>query len=147
MKRLLFLALLLTTFTAQEAFAQDQPTEAREGRTRGEGKGDPAARIAAQVEELTEGLKLTPEQATQVTAILTETQEKMNALRAETGSDRAGMRQKMRPLREESDKQIEALLTKKQLKKYANLKAARRQGGPRGGGRPGGGGGRSGGDN
>lgn len=145
MKRFLFLALLLTTFTATEVFAQDQNFESREGRNRGD--RDPAARIAAQVEELTDGLKLTPEQVTQVTEILTLNQEKMKALRESAGEDRSALRGKMRPLMEEADKQIEAVLTKKQLKKYANVKAARRQQGPRGGGRSGGGGGRPDGSN
>ena len=76
-----------------------------------QGGGDPAARLQQQVEQYTTQLKLTPDQVTQVKAILTKQSEDMRALFQSANGDFASVREKMTPLREATDKKIVALLT------------------------------------
>lgn len=73
--------------------------------------GDPAARLQAQVEQYTTALKLTPAQVEQVKQILTKQSEETRALMQSANGDFASVREKMAPLREASNKKIEALLT------------------------------------
>lgn len=152
MKKLLFLSFLLVatlgTMNAQDFKARTPP----DGQTGTERQRDPKARIASQVEELAEGLKLSPEQIVQVTDIFTRSQERMAALRSQgrgearpegggrgARGDRSGMREQMKAIMVETDTEIEAILDKKQLRRYENVKAQRaEQRGQRGGGRPGG---------
>jgi hypothetical protein len=74
-------------------------------------RGDPAARLQAQVELYTTRLKLTPAQVEQVKAVLTKQSEDMRALFESANGDFGSIREKMQPLREASEKKIEALLT------------------------------------
>ena len=76
-----------------------------------QGGGDPAARLQQQVEQYTTQLKLTPDQVTQVKALLTKQSEDMRALFQSANGDFASVREKMTPLREATDKKITALLT------------------------------------
>lgn len=149
MKKLLFLALLLTTAFGVDAVAQDFKANTGQERPTNERKrsdADHAERIAAQVDQLTQGLKLDAEQVTAVTAIMTKTFERRSDMRGQArGGDRSAMREQMKKMMAEQDAEIEAILDKKQLRRYENMKAQRKQRGPRGGGRPGGG--RPGGEN
>jgi hypothetical protein len=76
-----------------------------------QGGGDPAARLQAQVELYTTRLKLTPAQVEQVKVVLTKQSEEMRALFQSANGDFSSIREKMQPLREASEKKIEALLT------------------------------------
>lgn len=134
MKKLVLFALLLTFGFAAEGFAQGfkaqvPPEDGRRNR-------DPAAMVANRVEQLTDALKLSPEQVEQVTTIMTEGAEKMIALRKSGKREEARAQAKV--IRDEQDTAIEAVLDKKQLKRYQNYKARRSERGLRGGGRPGG---------
>lgn len=141
---LLLLTLAFTGFGTATLSAQN--TRANLGQERPE-RGDRQARMAErlnqQVNEMKDGLKLTDEQVVAVTDILKKTNGRMQELRR-SGTDRKEMRAKMKPLLEEQDAAIEALLTKKQAKRYKNWKAQRdeerrerggRPAGPREGGR------------
>ena len=79
-------------------------------------RGDPAARLQAQVEQYTTRLKLTPAQVEQVKAVLTKQSEEMRALFQSANGDFASVREKMAPMRAESDKKIEAILTSAEQK-------------------------------
>lgn len=81
-----------------------------------QGGGDPAARLQAQVELYTTRLKLTPTQVEQVKVVLTKQSEETRALFQSANGDFASVREKMQPIREASEKKIEALLTSAEQK-------------------------------
>lgn len=128
MKKLLILALALSTSFGSTVFAQTPETalEARPERNRGD-------RVAKQVERLTEALNLSEEQVAQVEQITKKTMAKMQSLRG--SGNREANREKGKELMAQQDKAIEALLDKKQLKRYQNYKKRREERGPRRGGR------------
>ena len=138
LKQLLLLLVLITGATA-DLVAQNQPVSPPDAE-RPTRERDPEARRAQRLERLTEGLKLTLEQATEVEAIMARTHEQMTALRGEE-LDREERRARSRTILETEDDNIEALLDDKQLKRYQNMKKAakersqeRRQGRRRAGG-------------
>lgn len=98
------------------------------------GPGGPRQRMT--VEERAADLKaqlgLSADQATKVTALLQEQQDSTQAIRQRYGDDREGMRAEMGTIREQTDKDISALLTDTQRKKYEEIVAQRQQGGRRG---------------
>lgn len=135
MKKLVLFALLITIGYTNETFAQDrqgqvQSRELSQNRT-------PEGMAANRIERLTDALNLTPEQVEQVTVIINEGTEKMVALRK--SGNREETREQSKVIRDELDTAIEAILDKKQLKRYQNYKARRDERGARGGGRRGGG--------
>lgn len=134
MKKLVLFALLLTIGLTTEGFAQGRRAQLPPGE--GAQTKDPAEMIAGRLERLTDALKLTPEQVEQVTVVMTEGAEKMIALRKSGKREEARAQAKV--IRDEQDAAIEAVLDKKQLKRYQNYKARRNERGSRGGGRPGG---------
>ncbi len=136
MKKILLAALLLIAGFGAEAIAQT-PTSPVTGERAQEPRGRTIDdRVERQLEQLTEALNLSEEQAGQVSMILRKTAAKRQSLRG-TG-DRAANREQARALLGQQDAAIEALLDKKQLKRYQNYKKRRAERGPRGGGRPGG---------
>jgi periplasmic protein CpxP/Spy len=101
------------------------------------GGGGPRQRMSVEdrVAELKTQLTLTADQATKITAVMQKQRDTMQVLRDKFGDDRDGMREAMKPVRENSDKAIMALLTDVQKKKYEEIIAQRGQGG-RGPGAP-----------
>ena len=81
-----------------------------------QGRGDPAARLQQQVELYTTRLKLTPAQVEQVKQILTKQSQDMQALFQSANGDFSSIREKMAPMREETDKKIVAVLTSDEQK-------------------------------
>ena len=127
-KQVLFVLLLTIGFTAS-GFAQGFKAQLPPGE--GPQSKDPVAMVANRVDRLKGALKLTPEQVTEITAIMTQGTEQLMTLR--NSGDRANMRAQARKIRMEQDSAIEALLDKRQLKRYLNYKARRNERGPRGG--------------
>jgi Spy/CpxP family protein refolding chaperone len=100
---------------------------------------DPAARLQREIEGLTTALSLSKEDVAKITPIVTEGQKKQSeafAKMRESGDmDREKMREQMTTLREETDKQLKAVLTPEQgvkldayRKKQAEERAKRMQG-------------------
>jgi periplasmic protein CpxP/Spy len=90
------------------------------------GRGGPQR----QLQHLTQMLSLTPDQQTQVKALLTEQQQKMEALRnsnADASSQGSpSRREQMESIRNDTDTKITALLNDDQKAKYAQLQAQRK---------------------
>jgi Spy/CpxP family protein refolding chaperone len=129
--RLLALGAALATglVLAPQAGAQsEQQGRPDRGGMRGE-RMDPAQRIERRVSMMTERLKLSTEQATQVRQILTKESEQMRALfdKAQGGADRESLRPQMQSLRESTEKQIEGVLTQQQQATYRELREKMRQ--------------------
>jgi len=80
-----------------------------------------------QLQLLIDRLGLTDAQIEQIAPILTETHEKMQALRQNASGNRREMFGKMRKIRDAQDKKIEALLTGEQKKIYKEIKKERRE--------------------
>jgi len=95
----------------------------------------PEERTQRQVEQLQESLKLTPEQKSKVVTILTAQSKSIDSLRQAANGDFQSMRGKMAPIQENTEKQIKAVLTDEQAKKYDSYIQERRsrmqQGGQR----------------
>lgn len=72
--------------------------------------------------QLKERLKLDDEQTKKVEEIFKSAQDKMQEVMGNTQGDRDAMRKTMIDLRAKADKEIEALLTKDQKKKYDEVK-------------------------
>ena len=85
-------------------------------------QGDMTFRL---VQELKERLGLSDEQAAKVEALVRRREEKRKAVRE--ADDPAAVRREMRQQMDETDTQIEALLTDAQKAKYAEIKAERRE--------------------
>jgi phosphotransferase system IIB component len=79
-------------------------------------RGDPAARLQQKVELYTTRLKLTPAQVEKVKQILTKQSQDMQALFQSANGDFSSIREKMAPMREETDKKIVAVLTSDEQK-------------------------------
>lgn len=118
------------------AFATAPSLQAQGGGGR---NADPAARAQAQVEQMTEKVKITPQQGEKIKAILLKQYADTRALRDKNqGGDMAALRPQMTALREASDKEIDAVLTAAQkpaYKAFVEEAAARRGQGRQGGGR------------
>jgi hypothetical protein len=129
--RLLALGAALATglVLAPQAGAQsEQQGHPDRGGMRGE-RMDPAQRIERRVSMMTERLGLSTEQATKVRQILTKESEQMRALweKAQTGADRESLRPQVQSIREDTEKQIEGVLTQQQLTTYRELREKMRQ--------------------
>ncbi len=129
-KAFLIAALFAATVTVSKAQQGGQPRSAEE-------------RVKIQSERLNERLKLTADQKTKVDAILLSQAKSMDSLRnaAGEGADRRALFEKMKPIRDENDKKIAALLTEEQKKTYATIQEEMRnrmggQGRGNGGNRP-----------
>jgi protein CpxP len=79
------------------------------------------------VERLATELTLNAEQKTKLTTVFEDETKKMRDLRADTAVPRDQQREKVRALREESNKQIKTILTNEQWEKYQKLRDDMRQ--------------------
>lgn len=79
------------------------------------------------VQALKDSLSLTAEQTTKITKIFEAQQKEMMEKMGELQGDRDAMRQAFQEMTAKTDKQIEALLSKEQLKKYEAIKKQREQ--------------------
>jgi len=87
-------------------------------------RGGPAGE---QLQLLIDRLGLTDAQIVQIEPILTETRERMQALRQNASGNRREMFGKMRKIRDAQDKKIEALLTGEQKKIFKEIKKERQK--------------------
>ena len=94
----------------------------------------PEERAKQQTERLSERLKLNADQKSKVEAILLAQGKSMDSLRNANGQggDRQQMWEKTRPIREQADQKINAVLTEDQKKEYVKAREEMR-GGRRGG--------------
>jgi Spy/CpxP family protein refolding chaperone len=94
-----------------------------------------------QVQRLTKRLGLSDAQSSKILAILQNRQQQMEALRGDSAGSQQDRREKMRSLQQDSDTQINAVLTPAQQTQYAAMKQQMRdrmQNGRNGGGNGGG---------
>jgi Spy/CpxP family protein refolding chaperone len=70
------------------------------------------------VQKMGEKLSLTDQQKTQLTPIIADRQQKLQALRADTSMERPEKAQKARQIFQDSDTKIKAVLTDEQKQKY-----------------------------
>lgn len=80
--------------------------------------GTPEERTKRMVDLLTEKLKLSDDQQTKVTAIVTDQTKAMQKAREEAGDNRDGMREKMQTIMKDTDTKINAVLTDDQKTAY-----------------------------
>jgi HlyD family secretion protein len=93
-------------------------------------RGNPQERVRRQVETLKRELELTPAQEQQAIAIYREMGQKMRQLRG-AGTPFEEMREEIAKLRRAAEEKIAALLTPDQRSKYADMRGAAGDGGPR----------------
>lgn len=113
-KSLGILAVLVALFFAQTAFAQGH---------RGGGKGHLGE--AQRLEKMTKELSLTEKQQAAIKQIFEEGKPKMKAIRE--SENEAGKREAMKALRAEQEAAVNKVLTKDQIAKAEQLKAARKE--------------------
>jgi periplasmic protein CpxP/Spy len=121
--RVAILAIGTTALSAFPAMAQDPsapPPQGQDGQRHGGMRGN-------QVEFLTKKLNLTPDQATQVKAIDTDSWNQMKALREDTATAGQDKRAKMMDIHKASQDKIRALLTPDQQTKFDALQAQMRE--------------------
>jgi HlyD family secretion protein len=93
-------------------------------------RGNPQERVRRQIETLKRELELTPAQEQQVFAIYREMGQKMRQLRG-AGTPFEEMREEIAKLRRAAEEKIAALLTPDQSSKYADMRGAAGEDGPR----------------
>lgn len=93
-------------------------------------RGNPQERARRQLETLKRELDLTPAQEQQVIAIFREMGQKLRQLR-DAGKPFEEMREEIAKLRRAAEEKIAALLTPEQASKYADMRGAAGDGGPR----------------
>lgn len=112
-------AIIATAALVAPVLAQDAGPKGFKPGERQEGKGRRMMGMRKMQQEMLAKLNLTPQQKQKVEALQKQTQEKMKALMTSAGDQQAKM-EKMRQIRTDSRKQMEAILTpaqKAQLKK------------------------------
>ncbi len=127
------IALSLTLALAGAPLIHAQSAEQKPARERGPGgPGGPGGggRGGPNIEMLTEQLSLTADQKTKLEPILKAQGQKMQDLRKDESLSQEQRREKSRSLREAGQKEIEAVLTPEQIKKFEEMR--QRGGGPRG---------------
>ena len=85
---------------------------------------------ARQAKELSKKLGLTPDQTSQLTPILADRDQRMQALESNSSLDPKTMHQQRRAIMMDTDQKLNAILTPAQQQQYATLKAERRHRGP-----------------
>lgn len=124
----------LPTLQAQTPPPPPPPGEA--GQKPGKPPRDPKEMAQKRVEMMTKALNLTPEQSSQITAIMAETGPAMKALHEDSSLDKDQKRTKMKELREGVDSKISAVLTPEQNAKWQEqrekMKERREKGAPAG---------------
>jgi Spy/CpxP family protein refolding chaperone len=74
--------------------------------------------VEQQMERMTTALDLTDAEKPKVKAVLEDSSQKMKEIMSDTSLDQAARREKMRPIRDEQNKQMKAILTDDQYTKY-----------------------------
>ena len=74
--------------------------------------------VEQQMERMTAALDLTDAEKPKVKAVLEDSSQKMKEIMSDTSLDQAARREKMRPIRDEQNKQMKAILTDDQYTKY-----------------------------
>jgi len=123
--KLLTLVLTIACASMPALRAADEQKPARE-----RGPGGPGGRGGPNLEMLAEELQLTPDQKAKLGPILKGQAQKMQDLRQDESVSPEQRREKMRSIREDGQKAIEAVLTSEQAAKFAEFRAR----GPRGDG-------------
>ncbi len=130
--RTAILALCTVGLSALPTLAQDPGGPPPDGQ-----RGPGGARMQERLLEMMKTeLKLTDEQITKVQAIQADERTQMMALRGDTSNSMEDMRDKMRTIRETSNKKIMEVLSKEQKEKYKAMMEKMRQQGPGGPGGP-----------
>ena len=106
------------------ATAQDATKDAKKG-----GKG--RFNVEQQMERMTTQLDLTAEQKPKVEAVLKDSFKKRQEIFNDSSIERSQMREKMRPITEEQNKKLKAILTEDQYKKYTEMQQRGKKGGKR----------------
>ena len=106
--------------------------QAPQGPPPGGGRG--GGRGGVTVEQLTDRLKLTPDQVEKIKPILADQQTQMGALRGDTSLSQDDRMAKMMKIRTDSTTKINAVLTPDQQAEYKKMQAEMMQRGPGGGG-------------
>ena len=74
-----------------------------------------------QTARLSRKLQLTPDQAAKIEPILANRQQQMQQMRADTSLSQHDLHQKMRALKQDTDSQMQAILTDSQRQQYQQL--------------------------
>lgn len=131
-RRLSLLGLVLGLVTSSVVFAspiagtpwQDTPPpDSAAPKRAGRAMPDPQKQTA----RLSRKLQLTPDQAAKIEPILQNRQQQMAQLRGDTSQAPRDLHQKMRALRQQSDSQIQAILTDSQRQQYLQMQQAAMQ--------------------
>ncbi|MFY9151554.1 MAG: hypothetical protein WAO52_06060 [Prolixibacteraceae bacterium] len=129
--------LLVLLFAAGSTIAQERgggqrPSRTEQGRPMGDrSQFNPEEMLKRQTARLVEELKLNKDQEAKVTAINKKYMEKQSAdwskMRDASDDERAKMRETMRTIQAEKDKEIKAVLTKEQVKLYEDMQKKREE--------------------
>jgi Spy/CpxP family protein refolding chaperone len=107
-----------TASTAWSAPFQDTPPAGSAGAsTAPHAMPDPQKQTA----RLSRKLQLTPDQAAKIEPILANRLQQMQQLRGDTSSSKRDVHQKMRALKQDTDSQIQAILTDSQRQQYQQM--------------------------
>ncbi len=119
-----YLALAIT-FTAAPGLAQDSPVPSDSQAT----PDDNAQRRSPDqiVDRLASRLNLTDDQKSQILPIITDRQQKLQTLRADTSMRRRKKMRQMKSILEESDTKINAILNDQQKQQYAQMEQQMRE--------------------
>lgn len=112
-----FAVALQTADQPAQSSSSDSPTETHSGWLSPE---ETVARMSSK-------LNLTDDQKTKITPIIEDRQSQMRALMADTSSRRLQKARKAKSIMKDSDKKIEAVLTKDQKKTYEQMKEEMRE--------------------
>jgi Spy/CpxP family protein refolding chaperone len=129
-----FLTALTLTTTA--AVAQTAPAAARPatentrrqgGQGGRQGQATPEQRADLMTRQLTKQLGLSPEQVAKVQPLALSNAQQLEAVRSKyaTATDRKGMGQELKTLKDQNDAQLRQILTPAQLAQYSQLQADR----------------------
>jgi periplasmic protein CpxP/Spy len=125
--RKLFSFALSTCFVAGMAMAapqgQDQSAPSQQEQHAGHRRANPERRV----QMLSKRLNLTADQQSQLLPILTDRQEKMQAIFHDSSLSKEDRMTKMRSLREDSESKIKAILTDEQKQTYDQMQQQSRE--------------------
>jgi periplasmic protein CpxP/Spy len=102
-------------------FAQDAPPPAQQDQSQSPQGGHRGMNADRQLEHLTRKLNLTSDQQAQIRPILQDRDQKMQALWQDQSTDQQDKHSQMRSIRENSNTQIEAVLTDQQKQQFEQM--------------------------
>ncbi len=124
-------ALFVAGMSATAAMAQDTPPPPPPAdQTQGPPPGGPGGRgmnPQRRLEMMQKQLNLTPDQTTQIKALMEDERSKMEALRTNTSLAQQDRRSQMMAIRQDGETKTRALLTPDQEKKYDEMQAKMRE--------------------